>query len=138
MSDEIEARNRMTHPLLREEQYQLTTAENLTVETEEGEKTYRFSVYKAPGDKDQPLEELSIAHTKEDNLYLVAMANFDEETFDEKFKSAKAKFDFNSFVEKLALVVSNVNTNRTVYSATFNENKLTFKQKLQFKTVKLF
>ena len=138
MSDVTQAKERMTHPLLREEAYTLLVSENLTVETEDNEKTFKFSLYKSPGNKEEAMKELRIELTKEDDIYFIAMKEFDEKSFREFAKKAKVKFDFNSFANKLELVVGNVNTNRTVYSAEFKENKLTFKQKLQFKTVQLF
>ena len=140
--EEVETKTKLTHPHLRAKEtkyggYAKQSEINLTVQTDDGDKVYKVTVFRYPGGEGEPLENITIELTEEEDIYFVAQCEILKDNYRNTIDK-KVKCTFENFLGQLDTILKNVNQNRTVYSAHYKDNVLTFKQKLQFKTVELF
>ncbi|EAY06620.1 hypothetical protein TVAG_056140 [Trichomonas vaginalis G3] len=133
--------NKVSHPLLREQEdgtespYSRDKEFTITCTTPDGEQTFELVLFYSPSGN-APLEELCIELYKEEDIFYIATISINEEAFKTTY-AKMLKGDFAQFPDKVKTLIQNVETNRTVFSALFDNNTLTIKQKLQFKTVKI-
>jgi hypothetical protein len=101
--------------------------------------SYLLKVAVSPGDGEP--ESVHIELTRDNDIYFVARCELDVESF-ETFKKAqrlKKGAALGPFVgETLKKTLENVVNNRTTFKAEYSAGKLSFKQQLEFKSVKIF
>ncbi|EAY22170.1 hypothetical protein TVAG_093440 [Trichomonas vaginalis G3] len=128
------------HPLLRAEEGQEPEFINdgefeITCGTPEGDQQFSLQIFYTQHEESQ-LERIRLELTKEEDIFYIATVTIDQEAFNQNFAKT-FKGDFSQFPVKIKQLIQNVQTNRTVFTAFFEENTLTIKQKLQFKTVRI-
>lgn len=121
------------HPLI-DEGYESNINETVILEVDGVDTPHNLCVFHKP-EGDGPLEEVIIEITREDDVFYVARAAFDEEGYNEFRKSHKIRADFNHFISTFSNILKSVQTNRAAFVARFNNESLNFKQKLEFKSV---
>lgn len=132
---------KVSHPLLREQEdgtlseFALDGEFTITCNTPDGDQEFNLQLFYSPSGE-APLEQIRIELNKEEDIFYIATVTINAETFESKY-AEKLKGDFAQFPSKVKTLIQNVQTNRTVFSAIFDNNVLTIKQKLQFKTVKI-
>lgn len=129
------------HPKLRENYFTfIETVNSLTVEEDGRDVTYGLKIAVAPVEEGKPVEELHVELILESNIYFVARCVITNENWEEFKKQQKLKKNetLDTFVKSLTTVLEHVTANRTTYKAVFRKGVLTFKQQLEFKSVKIF
>ena len=110
----------------------------ITVEEGDRDVTYGITVSISPADGD--LEQLDVELTREDDIYFLTRCTLTVENFDafKKDQHLRKGENLSLFVESLKTMLKNVTSNRTTYKAVFENNKLTIRQQLEFKAVRIF
>ncbi|OHT03914.1 hypothetical protein TRFO_28761 [Tritrichomonas foetus] len=124
------------HPLL-QSGYEVGYDENLILSTEdEGDSVYHFKIAQFT-ETENP--EIRIEITKESDIYYVAFFVITPEDFPRFIKKQSfRKCRYENFAQSLSAVLENARTNRSSFSAIFNNQILEIKQHLEFKTVGIF
>ena len=122
------------------ESYQLKYDKPLTVEQDGKDSVFNFRIGVTPKSQDENSDnkKVRIELTREDDLFFYAYCELDQAAFSNFKKTQRVRCQFDDFPKQLKNVVKNVSTNRIQFSAFFDGEKITFKQKLQFKSVKIF
>lgn len=126
------------HPKILANYKFIDAVSQITVEEGDRDVTYGITVAISPADGD--LEELDIELTREDDIYFLTRCTLTYETFDafKKEQHLRKTETFATFVESLTTMLKNVTSNRTTFKAVFENDKLTFRQQLEFKAVRIF
>lgn len=111
-----------------------------TVTVEEGDRDVTYGITIAVSPIEGDLEQLDIELTREDDIYFLTRCTLTAETFAsfKKDQHLRKTETFATFVESLTSMLKNVTSNRTTYKAVFENDKLTFRQQLEFKAVRIF
>jgi hypothetical protein len=128
-----------SHPKLLEGFKAVDTEKEVIVE--EGGRDVRYGLWVALYPAEGDLQQVDIELTKEGDIYFLARASLTGDTFEDfkkkqhlKKSATLADFVNRTIPETFAKVVSN----RTTFKAVFTTEKLTFRQQLEFKNVKIF
>ena len=126
------------HPKLRDNYKFIEAVPQITVEEGDRDVTYGITVSVTPPDGD--LEQLDVELTREDDIYFLTRCTLTSETFNgfKKDQHLRKTETFATFVESLTAMLKNVTSNRTTFKAVFEGDKLTFRQQLEFKAVRIF
>lgn len=136
--EEIVEPEEFIHPKLLANYKFIEAVPQVTVEEGDRDVTYNISLAITPADG--ALEELDIELTREDDIYFLTRCTLTADSFEsfKKDQHLRKTETLATFVESLKTILKNVTSNRTTYKGIFENNKLTFRQQLEFKAVRIF
>jgi hypothetical protein len=129
----------LSHPKFREGFRPVETEKELIVE--EGGRDVRYGLLVASYPADGAFEQVHIELTKEGDIYFLARASLAADDFEDfkKTQRLRKSATLSDFVTRtIAETFAKVVSNRTTFKAVLAANKLTFRQQLEFKNVKIF
>lgn len=129
------------HPLVRSG-YKVIYDDLLTVEHDNEDQPYSVRVAVNPAEGNT--EELVVELTLENDIYYCARCSLSAKSFEQFKKSQHLRKGetFPDFIQNVVKIMENVNSNRTTFRAIYEVSDsacvLTFKQQLEFKSIKIF